>query len=290
MSWLTEWKAISAQIEGLYNAARFYVESNGPSQKDIDSVSNRRLIPHINKIFDDLERFRATHRESIPPAASDSLAVLPSTKKKLVPKPETIDGFVYVRITVTLLISFRAEFEYHISDTEFFAKRLSERAFAHLNRSIVADEELREKWIKAFDIGKEPACEKLGGAHLLLHGIWAFKVGVEGERTDLVFNEPILESSSIERTAEALVLTEWKRVVSPNKTEAMARKAREQARRYTVGALGGVELTGYRFIVLVSKEHLTLPEDQSENGVRYHHINIAVDPESPSKSNLARRV
>ena len=133
------------------------------------------------------------------------------------------------------------------------AKRLSERAFNHLNRSIVVDNELRAKWNKAFK-REEPACEKLGAVHLLLHGIWAFKVDAEGERTDLVFNEPILESSSVERTAEALVLTEWKRVLSPTETEAMAAEARKQAARYTVGALGGVELAGYRFIVLVSKE------------------------------------
>jgi hypothetical protein len=282
MSWLTEWKAISAQIEGLYEAARFYVESNGPSQKDINSVANRRLIPQINKIFDDLEGFRATHRESIPPAASDSLAVLPLTKKKLVPKPESIDGFVYVHITVTLLISFRAEFEYHISDTEFVAKRLSERAFDHLQRSIVVDSELQRKWIAAFK-ENEPACERLGGVHLLLHGIWAFKIDAKGEKTDLVFSEPILESSSIERSAEALVLTEWKRVLSPIKTEAIANKAREQVAKYTGGALGGVELARYRFIVLVSEDRLKLPDDHSQNGVVYRHVNVAVAPKSPSK-------
>ena len=125
---------------------------------------------------------------------------------------------------------------------------------------------------------------KTWGRHLLLHGIWAFKVNTEGERTDLVFNDPILESSSVERAAEALVLTEWKRVLSPNKTGEMAAKAREQAARYTVGALGGVELARYRFIVLVSKETLTLPEDRLENEIVYRHINVAVDPRSPSKS------
>jgi hypothetical protein len=193
------------------------------------------------------------------------------------------DAFHYVHVMVTLLVSFRAEFEYHLSDTAAVAMRLSERAFVHLQRSIVVDSELRRKWIEAFN-KDEPACEKLGPVHPLLHGIWAFKVNTEGERTDLVFNEPIRESSSVERTAEALVLTEWKRVLSQIETEAKAAQARKQAARYTVGALGGVELAGYRFIVLVSKEHLTLPEDQSENGIRYQHINIAVDPKSPSKS------
>lgn len=80
------------------------------------------------------------------------------------------------------------------------------------------------------------------------------------------------------------MLTEWKLVLSEKETEAMAAQARKQAARYTIGALGGVELAGYRFIVLVSKEHLALPENRSENGAVYHHVNVAVDPKSPSKS------
>ena len=148
--------------------------------------------------------------------------------------------------------------------------RLSERAFDHLNRSIVADEELKgPKWIKAFKDGKEPDCEKLVEPIFCSMGYGLLKVGVEGERTDLVFNEPIVDSSSVERIAEGLVLTEWKRVRSPKKTEAMARKAREQAARYALGALGGVELRDYVFIVLVSEKHLTLPQDHSENGDKY---------------------
>jgi hypothetical protein len=283
MSWLTEWKAIAAQIQGLLEAASFYSGSAttiGHEPKDVFAVGNKQLIPHIHKIRALLSKFSDNYKDSIPRDAADSLADFFNKY----PTWPTSDDFGYVHIMVTVLVSFRAQFEYHISDTSFVAKRLSERAFIHLQRSIVADEELRNKWIKAFNKGKEPACEKLGGAHLLLHGIWAFKVNTAGERTDLVFNEPILDFSSVERTAEALVLTEWKRVLSPSQTEAMAGKVREQAARYTVGALGGVELAGYRFIVLVSKEHLTLPEDRSENGVRYQHINIAVDPNSPSKS------
>jgi hypothetical protein len=199
------------------------------------------------------------------------------------PNLKSANAFNHVHVMVTLLVSFRAEFEYHLSDTTAVAKRLSERAFTHLQRSIVVDAELRKKWKDGFEKG-EPACEKLGAVHLLLHGIWAFKVNTEGERTDLVFNDPIRQSSFIERTAEALVLTEWKRVRSASETEAKAGDARKQAARYTVGALGGVELARYRFIVLVSKETLTPPEDLLENGIVYRHINIAVEPRSPSKS------
>src|SRR5262245_16121550 len=240
MSWLTEWKAISAQIQGLLEAASFYSGSAttiGYERKDIYAVANKHLIPHIKKITEILAIFRDNYNDSIPPDAANYLTDLLNKY----PTWPTSNDFGYVHIKVTVLVSFRAQFEYHISDTSVVAKHLSERAFAHLQRSIVADEELRRKWIKAFDEGKEPACEKLGAAHLLLHGIWAFKVGVEGERTDLVLPEPIVESS-VERTAEALVLTEWKRVLSPTETEAMAADARKQAARYRGGALGGVEL------------------------------------------------
>jgi len=198
------------------------------------------------------------------------------------PNLTNADAINHIHVMVTLLVSFRAEFEYHLSDTAAVARRLSDRPLTHLQRSIVVDSELRQKWNEAFEAG-EPACERLGAVHLLLHGIWAFKVNTAGERTDLVFNEPLLEFSYIERTAEALVLTEWKRVLSQAETEARAADARKQAARYTVGALGGLELAGYRFIVLVSKEPLTLPENHPENGVLYLHRNVAVDPKPPSK-------
>jgi hypothetical protein len=157
-------------------------------------------------------------------------------------------------------------------------------------RGTTRDHEFRKAFIRAsfysfaFKTG-ETSCEKLGAVHLLLHGIWAFKVNTAGERTDLVFGESVPDSSSVERAAESLVLTEWKRVLSPTKTEAIASDARKQAARYTVGALGGlVELVRYRFIVLVSENTLTLPADHSENGVVYRHVNVAVDPKPPSKS------
>jgi hypothetical protein len=282
MNWLTEWKAISAQIQGLLEASRFYIESLRAASRDLYMVGNRELLPHIKKICDTLEKFRDAHKESIPTDAAKSLTAVIKKIQTSFPNLRDADAFNHVHVMVTLLVSFRAEFEYHLSDTAAVAKRLSERAFIHLRRSIVVDSEFRQKWIEAFETG-EPACEKLGAIHLLLHGIWAFKVNTLGERTDLVFNEPIVESSSVERAAEALVLTEWKRVLSPTKTEAMASDARKQAARYTVGALGGVELARYRFIVLVSKETLMLPEDHLENGAVYRHINVAVDPKSPSK-------
>jgi len=227
-------------------------------------------------------KFRDSHRESVPSGAAESLDAALSRRTSF-SSLKAGNAPEFLQVMVTVLASFRAEFEYHLSDASAVAMRLSERAFEHLQRSIVADDEFRRKWAEAFE-KNEPACERLGAIHLSLHGIWAFKIDAKGEKTDLVFNEPIRESSLIERAAEALVLTEWKRVHSPKETEAMAAAARQQAARYRVGALAGVELKNYGFIVLVSKEHLTPPEDHLEDGVTYRHINIAVNPKSPSKS------
>jgi hypothetical protein len=66
----------------------------------------------------------------------------------------------------------------------------------------IADSSIRQKWRNAFDEG-EVACEKLGGVHLLLHGIWAFKVHTPEERTDLVLQEPIRNLTEVGQTAEA---------------------------------------------------------------------------------------
>jgi hypothetical protein len=140
---------------------------------------------------------------------------------------------------------------------------------------------------------KRTIVRKLGGLHLLLHGIWGFKLNAEGERTDLVFQEPLPDSSDMERSAESLVLTEWKlirntlqnrlSIPSPAKIQETADAARKQIARDAAGALGGLELAHYRFIVLVSLRNVVVPADLIENGITYRHINIPVDPERPSK-------
>ena len=111
----------------------------------------------------------------------------------------------------------------------------------------------------------------------------AFKVNAEGERTDLVFDEPITDWSAVARSAESLVLTEWKCVPSQDTIDRIAKDARRQAARYTAGALGGLELTKHKFIVLLSKYDLIPPSDHLDNGITYRHVNVSVDPLSPSK-------
>jgi hypothetical protein len=54
-------------------------------------------------------------------------------------------------------------------------------------------------------------CERLGATHFLWHGLWAFKVNVEGARTDPATFEPI-DDREAQTSGGARVLTEWKKI------------------------------------------------------------------------------
>jgi hypothetical protein len=169
-----------------------------------------------------------------------------------------------------------------LSDVQESIRATSERAFSHLQRSIVVDADLRTKWRRAFDEG-EVACERLGAVHLLLHGIWAFKVDGAGARTDLVFQEPVQDLSAAQRYADGLVLTEWKKATFDDQALQRFAEARSQAQRYAQGVLGGNELRRYRYAVVVTQQQVEVPADTEQSGVVCRHINIAVEPQTPSR-------
>ena len=131
-------------------------------------------------------------------------------------------------------------------------RRIVERAFIHLQRSIVVDPSVKKLWTEAYD-GGEVRCEGLGAVHLLLHGIWAFKASATGERTDLVLGQPLTDLSQAEASAEALVLTEWKVIRNSKELDTKAEQAYRQASAYVKGVLAGFELAECRYLVLVSK-------------------------------------
>ena len=154
-----------------------------------------------------------------------------------------------VQLRLVALASFQSELSYELEEFQDNARRLSERAFSHLQRSIVADAELAQRWQRAFQ--EDVACEKLGACHLLAHGIWAFKASSAGERTDLIMNDRV-DLAEAQRSAEALVLTEWKRVRQEENPKVKAKQAYEEARLYTEGSLAGFQLDSHRFLVIVS--------------------------------------
>ena len=108
-------------------------------------------------------------------------------------------------------------------------------------------------------------------------------MNAQGERTDLVLGEPITDFDEIERTSEALVLTEWKKVQSAANINENLSDAKAQVGRYSAGSLAGIELADYRYLVMVSERDLPMPPDDKIGGVTYRAINVAVDPKPPSR-------
>lgn len=178
------------------------------------------------------------------------------------------------------LASIKAEVDYLLRDQSLGLKSTTERAFRHLQRLIAVDPDVQSKWSAAFEEG-EVKCEKLGAVHLLWHGVFAFKLNAEGQRTDLIFSDPPLVDAT--RSTLGLVLTEWKMLRNAAYLTKTIEDATRQAARYANEGLADVELRDHRYIVIVSRKPIRLPPDESIKGVTHRSINIAVDPISPSK-------
>jgi hypothetical protein len=281
MNWVDDARALDQRIRGLVEAGNFFIGTLAVNSEDPYAVCDRYLSAEARRIFEEVVAFHERYAGVLPSAASDAIGRFVSSATRLMTGGDVtkLEG---LKARLALLAVFRAELAYHLSDQAAVARRLSERAFQHLQRRIVADPTEHARWAEAFKQG-ETACEKLGAAHLLWHGLWGFKVSGAGEATDLIFGEPI-DVTAVQSAAEALVLTEWKLVRQPSQATSQAQQAHAQASRYARGVLGGLELRDYRYLVIVSEDFVDLPEDFTEDDVRYRHVNIAVSPKSPSKS------
>ncbi len=135
----------------------------------------------------------------------------------------------------------------------------------------------------------ETACEALGACHLLLHGVYAFKAYAAGERTDLITGDQIVPDDTLRGAVRGLVLTEWKVAGSASEADRQFPKARTQSSAYTSGSLAGFELAELRYAVVVTQKQVKVPADIDENGVRWRHVNVAVEPVSPSRAQRPHR-
>lgn len=285
-SWRTDWKSITDQMAGLFSAAQFYFDSRLIRNTDSGGIGNNILLPHVANLIANLRKFQENHRDSMPKEAADSLRkYLLENWDKFLAFPKTNDPLEEIQFRFVSLKSFCTEMDSLLSDIKTYVLRLTERAFIHLQRLIIVDADTKTKWGNAFDAG-ETSCEKLGAVHLLWHGIWAFKADAKGERTDLIMGEPI-DSYRIEEignSAEALVLTEWKIARAVQDIGKQVEQAKRQAKLYSRGCLAGLELADYRYLVLVTKKYFTPPPHILEDGVEYKVVNLAVDPDVPSKA------
>jgi hypothetical protein len=119
------------------------------------------------------------------------------------------------------------------------------------------------------------------------HGVFGFKVDALGATTDLVFPAMEVDRNSA-GGGDGLVLTEWKKAETPADSSRKSGETREQTDLHRSGALAGVEFAGYRFLIVVSKGPIKIPADLDIDGVVYRHMNIDVEPPTPSVSAKAR--
>jgi hypothetical protein len=282
--WITEWQAISARIAGLVGAGTFFLQTK---ENDDFNVSDD-LIQNATRVAKNIVVFRAEYADLLPAHALKCLNnfvaaydrqfyILPTDKVS--PKP---NGFSGVTVAITTLESFRIEFNHLLADIDELTRSLTVRAFLHLQRSIVADSSIRDRWVAAYKAG-ETACEKLGACHLLIHGIWAFKAVGIGEQTDLVMNEPLIVNDDIRRASHGLVLTEWKVVRTAEQLKSHCAAAYKQAVRYNLGILAGFPVASTRYLVMVSEDSMKMPDTTIEGSMTYEYRNVAVNPNAPSK-------
>jgi len=87
----------------------------------------------------------------------------------------------------------------------------------------------------------------------------------------------VTDLTRISRVADALVLTEWKKVKEPEKAETIAENARSQIQLYTAGVLSGIELSRYRYVVMVSQKQLPALEDVQKGPSICRHVNSSIN-------------
>ncbi len=284
-----DWRSIAARIEGIESAIlnfakvdAFLMVGRDPFGIDRDRylVRNDIILESLKECKQTIQEFQNLYLKQLSKTALKSIERFQTAANKAL-SPGSVTGLDQLQI-ITAFSVLKTELQFHLADNEYITKKLTERAFCHLRRSIVADKALREKWQSAYEDG-ETACEKLGAAHLLSHGIWSFKVNTSEEKTDLVLGQPI-DENEVRMTSDALILTEWKKAkadLTEPGVSALIRGAINQTKIYAGSVLSGFEIGTVRYIPIVSKHRVTVA-DQEEGGILYRVINIPVAPEKPS--------
>src|SRR5262249_1780914 len=128
------------------------------------------LILAATQAFADCEKFKGDYYSLLPGEAVRALDELAENNKKLQELKRS--GIVLLAAQIGLLAAARIQLDYVLTDSDIPRRRLVERAFLHLRRSLVVDDSLQARWMRAFEdtTKSETLCEKLGSVHLLAHG------------------------------------------------------------------------------------------------------------------------
>ncbi len=293
---IDKWKNIATRIEGIENLlnnfigiAKIYAASPTNNGKDKLSIFSNAILPEYENIMKEILNWK--NENELPSEVQNIIDKFNQEEHvEKAKKYASVHDFGNIGSDSSLtscqavlpLFSLKIQIDYLLKDLEYSIRTTTELAFEHLRRTIIVDENVRNKWQAAEN---EVACEKMGALHLLSHGIWAFKIDTAKARTDLIYQEPLDKyNETISRSSIGLILTEWKKVKKSNQIENKASEARNQLTKYAYGALSGIELKRTRYVILVTEKDERPPEDHLEHGILYRHIIIPVSPEVPSKS------
>ena len=275
------WRIISRRILSLRNAAELYGLFQCSNTTDIGSAAY--LSEQVISILEALKDFRDRFSPTLPQEALDVLAAFVTRAEAKMKQERDLKES---RTGVVLLVGFESHMSALLAGTQEIIRTRTERALLQLRWQLIVDESIREKWRVAFK--HERLCEGLGAAHLIGHGICAFKVRAGHSETDLIINEP-LEELANSPAIDGFVSTEWKRVDDAN-VDTQLDDARGQLALYQQGALSSMTLSAVRYVIAVSLEALKVPlQDVVDNGVTYRQINLVVDSIPPSKEVKKRR-
>lgn len=281
-----EWKNICAKIQGIENAAAYLIRTSAdprnPNQDFGDEVLDGYIFPAMQRTGSAIEKFRACYGQILPPMA---LGALDSIYNQFM-SDNTSGSFGHAIKMVTAFMLISSEVSYYLQDNDAITMRQVERAFIHIKRSIIVDPGMQRQWKSAFRSG-EVRCEKLGSLLLLSHGLWAVKVDATGERTDLILGTRLIVDE-VEKSADALILTEWKVARSEKDLHQKVRQAVNQLKKYSSSSLAGYELSLVRYVIVITERAMQLPPDLLDENIEFKYINIPVAPSVPSKLTLKR--
>ena len=279
MSLREEWLALKARIDALIASAQLANEL--AHQETTLSAIYKTLYERLGEVVLLTEDYAWHKYPSMPKPVFEAIERQDRLRSIARNDPGTSMRATHLLEGLVLLQAFAAEVTQLLSDGQADLTSRTERAILHLQWTIAIDDTARVRWQTAFESG-ETACEALGAVHLLQHGIYAFKAHSKSARTDLISHEEVDEIVAT-RTAEGMVLTEWKVAKSLFEAKAKLRDAAVQSDAYAQGVLGGRELRSVRYLVAVTEKQIDMPPDMVRSGYLYRHLNIAVAPVSPSQ-------
>jgi len=284
MTYAESWTALSNRIKNLCAAGHSLVLRDKEIYGAGDYLRGESVLT-----IEAITKFRKDFGGSLPISAIQQIdAFLQSRPVQALRDKATSTRGLHSGLVA--LEAFEGAVTFSLSGRQEVMLARSELALMHLQRLIAADPDVQGKWQRTYEEKREEECERLGAAHLLSHGIFAFKAESERGITDLIFPERQIELTQLQRSVAGCVLTEWKKVTQDNVCEKLD-EAREQAEIYKGGVLAALELVGDRYLIAVSEKMLSLPVDFEQDGILYRHINVAVKPGSASveAKSLARQ-